>query len=190
MKCNNCNIIISNKFIFSIRNNQCPACGKSIMHPEQIASFISLKQLLSNNFGDLDAEIAANLIVANFELKQLFKEDSSNKPIASREISDVEVSEDITDAESDEIHKVDQMAKAKEKLKEMKQEAYEDALKDQYGMNEDEVNEDDVTGSSSFFSEDGLNTIELADRMEKTQKQSDSKKGMMTGTGGFSRTNA
>ena len=74
MKCKSCRIVIEKVFSFAIKNNQCPACGKHIMSPEKLATFTSLQELIKGNFSDVDAEKVANLVVANFELKQLFKE--------------------------------------------------------------------------------------------------------------------
>jgi hypothetical protein len=187
MKCNNCNIDVANEFSFAIKSNQCPACGRQIMQAEKLAAYIGLKQLIKNNFSGVDSEKVANLVVANFELKQLFKEDSPNQPIASREDVEIEVSEELTDKESDEMHKMNQVAQAKTKLKQMKQEAFEEALKEQYGMGESDIDEGQVTGADSFFSEENLSAVQLTDRLEKAQRQADSKREMLSGAGGFRR---
>ena len=88
----------------------------------------------------------------------------------------------------DELYKARQAAEAKAKLKELKEEAYEDALRSQYGMNETDPDTEDVTGVGSFFNEDNVNQIELGDRLERSQRQSDSQREMLSGSGGFRRT--
>lgn len=187
MRCNNCDINIDSKFYFAIKNNNCPACGKYIMPPEKLASYINLQQLIKDNFSDVNSEKVATLIVANFELKQLFKESSGNKPIASRSLEDdedVEVTEDeLTDKESDELHKANQMATAKAKLKSLREQAYKGALQKQYGMEKD--------SDESFFDGDlDTNPIEFANRLESEQKLTTSQGEMFSGTGGFSRSDA
>ena len=187
MKCNNCDINIDSKFYFAIKNNNCPACGKYIMPPEKLASYINLQQLIKDNFSDINSEKVATLIVANFELKQLFKESSGNSKIASRVSDDeetIEVSEDeMTDSESDELHKANQMATAKAKLKSLREQAYKGALQKQYGMDEN--------SEESFFDADNdINPIEFANRVESEQKLTTSQSEMFSGTGGFSRSDA
>jgi hypothetical protein len=73
MQCESCNVVIRPEFTHAIKNNQCPACGQGIMQQAKLASYLSLRSLLESNVNDIDAETVASLIVANFELKQLFK---------------------------------------------------------------------------------------------------------------------
>lgn len=189
MKCNNCKIVIEKVFSFAIKNNQCPACGKHIMPPEKLAAYISLQELIKNNFSDVNAEKVANLVVANFELKQLFKESAAEESTpTSIETEIVEVSEDeITDEEHDEIHKMKQVKEARAKLKRMKEEAYEDALRDQYGMGEIEDESVDMPDSDGFFGDENMETVEIVNRIKGAQEQEVSKDKMLSGTGGFSR---
>lgn len=192
MKCGNCNISIANKFSFAIKNNQCPACGRHIMEPEKLASYNRLQELIKNNFSGIDVEKLANLVVANFELKQLFKESNVNEDVVEVEdespneveVVEVEEEKELTDEEYDAAHKSKQIEEAK-KLKRMKEEAYKDALRAQYGMGDIEE-EGDVAGSGSIFGED-VNPVELADRMKQAQKQNDSQRAMSSGSGGFRR---
>lgn len=186
MKCNSCKTAIEKVFSFAIKNNQCPACGKHIMQPEKLAAYISLQELIKDNFSGVDAEKVANLIVANFELKQLFKE-SVVKMSGKTETKIVEVSEDeITNKDHDEIHKLKQMEGARTKLKKMKEEAYEGALREQYGMNVDDESSDAPGSDGGFFGEN-MEPIEATNRMVQTQKQEVSQDKMLSGTGGFSR---
>ena len=96
MKCSNCKIDIAKKYSFAIKNNQCPACGKHIMQPEKLAAYTRLQELVKNNFSGVDCEKLANLVVANFELKQLFKEGNLNEDTES-EVVVTEVQEDEID---------------------------------------------------------------------------------------------
>jgi len=187
MKCNNCKVAIEKTFSFAIKNNQCPACGRHIMAPEKLAAYISLQELIKTNFSNVDAEKVANLVVANFELKQLFKESSVDEPTQSAtETETVEVSEDeMSDEEYDEVYKAKQIEDARTKLRRMKEEAYEDALRNQYGMGD--IEDEDVPGSEGFFEGENMKPIEIADRMKQAQKQVTSKDKMLSGSGGFSR---
>src|SRR5690242_8766379 len=106
MKCENCEVNVGQEFAFAIKNNQCPACGKSIMMPEKLASFLSLQNLLRSNFKELDVEKVASLVVANFNLSQIFKEELPKaktegiikvEPEANPSLTD-EVSEDDVDS--------------------------------------------------------------------------------------------
>jgi hypothetical protein len=192
MKCNSCKIVVEKVFSFAIKNNQCPACGKHIMPPEKLAAYISLQELIKSNFSDVDAEKVANLVVANFELKQLFKESAVEESGGLVETDTVEVSEDeMTDEEYDEIHKLRQVEEARAKLKRMKEEAYEDALRDQYGMGEiEDEGGGDMPKSDGFFGDENMETAEIVNRMKGSQKQEVSQNKMLSGTGGFSRSDA
>lgn len=189
MKCSNCDIKIDAKFKFAIKYNKCPACDKHIMHPETLVSYINLQELIKSNFPDINVEQMANLIVANFELKQLFKssslgkQDSPHSDNTSESVS-VDISEDMLDKESDEAFKAKQVSESKAILKKMKEDAYEDALRDQYGMGETDPAED----NDGFFGEEDLNPVEFANRLRQDQKQNKSQSGMLSGSGGFSRT--
>lgn len=196
MKCANCDVAIRKEFSYAIKNNQCPACGKAIMPPEQLAAFNSLKELLSN-VPNVDAEVVANLVVANFELKQLFKtapkkklpkiSSAGNSNEAEEVTTEVaeEPHDDMSDEEYDEAYKAQQVSEAKKKLKQMKQEAYEDALREQYGMGEIEA-EGDVGGPSGFFDEEGT-PIERFNRMKNDQLRDERYNKMLSGKGGFTR---
>jgi hypothetical protein len=163
------------------------------MAPERLASYISLQELIkNNNFSDIDAEKIANLVVANFELKQLFKESSTEEPESEPDITEtetIEISEDeMSDEEYDEIHKAKQIEEARTKLNKMKDEAYEEALRNQYGMGD--VEDEDIPGSDGFFGDEEIKPVEVANRMKQSQKQSISKNKMLSGSGGFSRSDA
>jgi hypothetical protein len=190
MKCNNCKVAIEKTFSFAIKNNQCPACGRHIMPPKKLAAYISLKELIVSNFPNTDAEKVANLVVANFELKQLFKESSVDETnevvLAEKETETVEVSEEeMTDKEYDELYKKKQIEEAR-KLKKMKEDAYEDALRNQYGMGGGDE-DSDVPNSDGFFGDENLSPLEMANRMKQNQKLEESQTGMLSGAGGFSR---
>ncbi|MFA5024038.1 MAG: hypothetical protein WC523_03740 [Patescibacteria group bacterium] len=73
MKCVNCGIEVSKEFMFALKANQCPGCGKAIMRSDQMGAYLSLCELLKSVLQDADVEKISALIVANFELKQSFK---------------------------------------------------------------------------------------------------------------------
>lgn len=144
MKCQSCKVKINSSFAFAIKNNQCPACGNSIMDSKKLASYLSLQSLLDNNFSDIDTEKVVNLIVANFEIKQLFKEELTNGHVDDI----VEVNEEMSgddnnegevsdpDVASDEEYKKRQMADAKETLKKLREEALNEATAEHWGLGE------------------------------------------------------
>ncbi len=133
MKCQNCKIEVDHKFEFAIRSNNCPACGKHIMVPEKLTAYTSLLELLSTNVKNIDADMIASLIVANFDIKQLFKEELQK----SSEGGTIEVEEEETDKEEPESVMHDSVKyekqdkkKAKDMLKKMRDEVFNDALED------------------------------------------------------------
>lgn len=185
MKCNNCKISIDKTFSYAIKNNLCPACGNNIMAPEKLAAFMSLQELIKENFPDINAEKVSNLIVANFELKQLFKESS----VEVEEPKDIEVNkEEMSDEEYDREYKAKQMEEAR-KLKAMRESVFEDALRGQFGMEVDEEEIEIINPDLDAFIGEGdeLDPAELANRMKQSQKQSISKSKMLSGSGGFTR---
>lgn len=141
MKCQNCKIVIDSKFGFAIRSNKCPACGKYIMDPEKMFTYTRLKNLLHDNISEKEVDIdkIVSLVIANFEIKQLFKEELK-KPdeegiIKVGEGNDVviveeEEEEEDPDAESKAIQK----KQAKDVLQKMRDTALDGALQEKYGL--------------------------------------------------------
>ena len=156
MECQNCKIIVDRKFEFAIRSNNCPACGKYIMTPEKLATYANLKKLLSNNIKDIDTEAVASLIVANFELKQLFKEELQK----SSEEGIIEVTENeeiIIEEDPDAEYKERQKKESKKILSKMRDEALGGALKDRYNIGDGEneiLLEHDGTGMHEFVNKE------------------------------------
>lgn len=174
MKCYNCKTEIDGKFAHAIAQNICPACGKDIMSPEKIASYNGLKQLLANNFADLNAEKAANLIVANFELKQLFKK-------ATLDEDEPEMQEPPAD-DSGAIKERIQRKEQEAEIKAEREKIYEDALRAQWGM--EEIDTDYMIEPDEFIDmEEDTNPIVRANRMKQTQKRQQSYENMVSGGG-------
>jgi len=178
MQCDNCGVNINAEFQFAISSNNCPGCGKNIMKAEKLINFLNLKTLISNNFIDIDSERLVNLIIANFELKQLFKEErieKINKDVEVKkqgdqiEVKEAESMEDLK--KSDELHKLRQMADAKETLKKLRDEAYEGALRGAWGMEDETTNDPAVV-------------VDMANKIERAQSQEN----ILTGSkGAFTR---
>jgi len=176
MKCESCSVQIGAEFAYAIQNNQCPACGDSIMQQARLASYLSLRTLLANNFEDIDAEKISTLIVANFELRQMFKEELQ-KP---SEGGNIEVEEDEDD-EPDEVVLEDGVKlekpnkkKTQAALQKMRDEVFNEAIADQYGT--------DFTDSELLLTEGGAD-YELKNRA----KQERSRKAIASGAGGIRR---
>lgn len=140
MLCESCKVNIDGRFEHAIRSNQCPACGNLIMSPMKLSSYLSLKELLVKHFPKVDAEGVSSLIVANFEIKQSFRNELIEKPEggittpAPVEEDDVEVEEEDEPTgpvvhEGVRYEKVDK-SKAQAMLQKMRDEALNDALND------------------------------------------------------------
>jgi hypothetical protein len=180
MKCESCNIVVGSEFSFAIKSNQCPACGKSIMQTARLASYLSLKTLLENNFPNIDIERVTNLIVANFELKQAFKENSvepaaSKAPVVKNEQSEAEEAGPRVAVDSDGIkyEKLDDLNR--NKLKKMRDEALKDAL-----SSAEEID----FSEEVLLSEDPIANAELLKQRDKQIKASNS---LSSGQGMFRR---
>ncbi len=157
MKCESCNININSEFQHAISINNCPACGKNIMNTEKLANYVNLKTLLSENFNNIDYEAITNLIVANFDLKQLFKENKISTSIITVGEQEKIVVED-NPADPDAEFKAKQKADAKALLKKMRDEAYEEAIKDDWGLGEE-------------LSNDPEDVVISKNKIERTQSQ-------------------
>jgi hypothetical protein len=166
------------------------------MDAEKLVAFTNLKDLLTANFEDLNANEVATLIVANFEVKQIFqtskplregisKGRTNQPPTTSQPEGQVGATKPMskrkpqTDEEFDEQHKQKQMKDAKSKLKQMREEAYESALKSQFGMESEET---DMSIFEADFSEEE-NPIVRADKMKVQAKQEESLRRMESGEG-------
>lgn len=178
MKCENCSVDIGSEFIFAIKNNQCPACGGILMQQSKLSSYISLKTLLENNFKDIDVDKISALIVANFELRQLFKEELLNKQkkhsiVESKEQRKVEDDEGDVGMEVEESydpdyeHKEQQKKEAKAILQRMRDEALSGAQDDRYGVGGDLLDENMV------LSDDPVTNAMLVKMEDKKRKSSD-----------------
>ena len=174
MKCGNCKVKIGSEFTHAINNNQCPACGKSIMDKSKLTSFLSLRALLDGNIPDKDVDIdkIASLIVANFDIKQIFKDTDTDTP--DNEESDDVVVEEEEEEDPDAEYKKRQLKKSKEVLKKMREEALSGALEERYGMG----------GDSDILIPDGdVNMYEITSR----EKQESKRDAILSGGGAFSR---
>ena len=172
MKCNNCKVVVDQRFVFAIKSNQCPGCGGQLMKADKLASYISLQQLLKNNFEDMDVEKVANIVISNFELKQLFKENGSDNIETVTE----EVSEEIA---FDDEYKKQQMKEAKKVLREQ---TYEAALASQYGLGDD-IDDNNIFGDSSSE----VNVVEEVVKSTAEEIQSEKYNNMLSGSGGWGR---
>lgn len=164
MECQNCKVMVDYKFEFAIRSNNCPACGKHIMTTEKLNIYASLKKILSTNVKDIDVDTVASLIISNFELKQVSKEELENGTIEVDE--DREVVEEDPDAE----FKVEQKKRAKDILQKMRDEALAGAL-DDHGY------EFDVGGA---LIGDGAGMHEIVNK----EKQINARDTVVSGSGG------
>jgi hypothetical protein len=181
MNCENCKTDIDEKFKAAIRNNKCPACDHAIMPTEKLASLISLKILLGN-FKDLDVDKVASSIVANFDLKQVFKEELVKETkkgyVPDEEKINSEVEEHLLEVEDknkidDNEYKKKQLAESKKVLQQMRDEAMTEAMAEQWGL-----------GNANAFV-DGENIREIVNSEKRTMSQEN----ILTGTkGAFRRT--
>jgi hypothetical protein len=142
MKCESCGIQIDGKFSHAIKNNQCPACGKELMQKAKLASYLSLCALLQENCKNVDAEHVATLIVANFEIKQIFQNDlKSPRKECTIEVAEGEASAEEEDEGPDEVVTEDgiKLSKinkgdAQKMLQQMRDDALNGAMSERYGV--------------------------------------------------------
>lgn len=183
MKCESCGTLVDKKFTFALKNNQCPACGSPIMSPERLSSFQSLKELLNNGFKGVDVEGISSLIIANFDLKQRFKEtilSKTEEKDESTESSEQKVpdKDDIVVEEQEDDGKPKVMPGAKDMLQKLRQQAL------QGGDFEDDESDADEWGLGNANS---MVTKDDVERMMLNQKRNKSKEAFATGSGAFSR---
>lgn len=173
MICKNCDIKISSKFIFAIKNNQCPACGGQLMEKESLAVYLNLSSLIEKHLNEeQNAEALAALILANFEVKQIFNEDlikNSQGGIISKRTSEKEADSTLTEETEDidepivhdgiKYEKVD-----KKQARKMLQKLRDEALSGAY-------NDMDLTDEVEMISDDGKRH-EYINRMKQQEKRS------------------
>jgi hypothetical protein len=155
MKCESCGMQISSEFAFAINNNQCPACGKQLMQAMKLASYVSLCELLKENIGYAESENQkiANLIIANFELKQIFKEEIKNTQLKSvKESAAIEVEEEqnVVIDENGIRYETFDKEKSQDLLQKMRDEALESVLNDRNDLdliNETALAEDPIANA-------------------------------------------
>lgn len=169
MKCSNCGVIIKAEYTHAIQNNQCPGCGKGIMVQAKLTAFLSLRALLNDATSEknINVDKIASLIMANFEIKQIFQNQELPK---DKEGGIIDVEEDATENnivynknDPDADHKEYQMAEAKKilKLQKMRDAALQEAQKDRYGIGEE----------NELDEEDEETVYELTDRMLREEKR-------------------
>lgn len=195
MKCINCEIKIDKSFAYAIKNNVCPACGENIMSAKSLASYVSLQNLLEQTVPDADIEKIANVIIANFELTQLFRDAEKPKQPALKkkkqdklEPADLEDEEDLDDdiefesevEEKPSKFQLPPMAKeAKEKLSSAE---FKEKLKKQWGVDLDDGS--DLFKGGPPESDDAITNALLRAAEEKKKSSHDA---IISGAGGFRR---
>lgn len=183
MNCENCKVRIGAEFIFAIKQNKCPACGENIMAGDKLSSFLSLQTLLKSNFQDLDVEKISSLIVANFELTQIFKDSDTQVAI----VNNASTKED-ENKKADAEFKKKQMEEAR-RIKQMRDDALNEAQAESWGMKFDE---DGTTGEYNDEIEQadifGETTTDEIRKMAHEEKMSASRDKMLNSGGMFRRT--
>lgn len=180
MKCNSCNIEISKEFIFALKANSCPACGKSIMKPEQVGAYFSLCELLRSFVQEANVEKVATSILANFELKQIFKvpdatvtQPSETMAITKSETMTVEEPVIMEDGVKLEVIDKDKARANQSRLQQMRDEALNGALGDRYGV---EMGEEGI-----ILAEDPVANSQL---VQREQRRADARNAVLDGSGG------
>lgn len=179
MKCSSCKSDIDEKFKFAIKKNICPVCGESIMDADKLVAFTNLKNMLEANWDGLPVEQIATMVIANFELKQIFKKGETKETVM-----DVEepTPKPKSDKDFDEEHKRYQMEEARKKIRE---EEYANALRNQYGMGD--TAGDGEESDSDFWDEQDANPIAMAHKAKTEYKQKEAYEKMVSGQGKVAR---
>jgi len=193
MNCSNCGVEISKEFIFAFSSNQCPACGKSIMNPDQSVAYLYLRELLKTALTEEDMEKISTLIMANFDLKKISipgafapayvaptpdqdgpGTNTPSEPEKNMEPINVteEVQESVITEDGVKLEVLDKK-KTQDVLQRMRDEALAGAIDERYGV---ELEDEDV-----LLSEDPKANAEL---LKKRQKQIDARRTISSGSGG------
>lgn len=132
MRCLSCNIEISKEFKIAIAQNKCPACGKQIIPAGNLSAFVPLCELITKSF-----TVSANQIVEGQE-KQDDVESLATLVISTFNVRLKSDKEEPTKQEvetnSDAEHKQKQLVDGKATLKKLREEAYNDAIKADWGL--------------------------------------------------------
>ena len=64
MNCINCNLEISPSFVASIRDNKCPACGKSCLSEADHGAIFSVVSIITSAVTDLSEDMTVRLATA------------------------------------------------------------------------------------------------------------------------------
>jgi hypothetical protein len=129
MKCINCGIEVSKEFKAALTANKCPGCGKRIIESGNLSAFVPLCELLAGfksmrtEGGGLyedDIEALATLIISTFNVAI---KGGKTQP-----------EPEVEGEDPDAAYKARQMAEGKKTLKQLRDDAYNDALRGQFGM--------------------------------------------------------
>ena len=133
MKCESCGIDVNPSFTYAFKTNKCPGCGNSIVVPENMAVYKEVNDCLEENqhlVPDFAAIAAALLIKFDMRLRTSIVETPKAPALVKRE---TDVSTKTPDEISDEEYKKAQMEEAR-RIKQMRDEALNGALADQWGL--------------------------------------------------------
>lgn len=194
MKCSSCDVSIDPKFKAAIKKNECPACSGSILPPEKLAAMNSLKELLDKNIvvKGVNTDALVSLIVANFDLRQLYREE---KVDGLESKSD---NEDITE-EPEKAKKTASKSDSGDDLATLREEIYKDAERAQFGLETQleygdpeldggaDVDFDFDTSNEVFDSEKNIDPKTMAARLKDERDKALRKARMESGVGGFRR---
>jgi hypothetical protein len=133
---------------FCISANKCPCCGKSILQSGNLSAFVPICELLKSyriqSIGStgLDGEFSGFIPLNNGTFSDLDVESLATQIISTFNVrlkSDKAELEQTTQTEvepgSDDEYKQKQMFDAKARLQQLRDEALNEAIKDQWGLN-------------------------------------------------------
>jgi DNA-directed RNA polymerase subunit RPC12/RpoP len=128
MKCGSCSVEIKPEFTYARKSNICPSCGNQIMPPERVELFNKLKELVGPAFATLDL---SGPVCLDFGELDIYPMPAKVKVKQSA----VEVDED-DDGETRSISSNRVSSGGQKSLQDLRKEAYDDAIRDQWGLNE------------------------------------------------------
>ena len=160
------------------------------MDKDNLIAYMGLQEIIEKHSPDIDKEKLAGLIVANFEVKQLFnKGPDVETGVAKDKSENIEQAETVVeedpDVAYDKEYKERQMTEAKSKLVAMREEAYGDAMRAQYFPEDNPDVDFNLDSEGDPFGNE--TTEEMANRLKQEYNRDQKHNKMLSGAGGFTR---
>ena len=132
MRCSSCSIEVSKEMKYCMSANKCPACGKRIIESNSMACFVPVCELLTSELGKIDLAVEGSIeslaatIITKFDVLPA----GSMPTVFKADKVAVESGIDPDDVEV----RAAQIASGKKTLEQMREQAYNEAVGQQWGL--------------------------------------------------------